>query len=270
MPSDARSGRSPVAEKINREAIVVLGWGRAILMQIAHPLVARAVADHSPFGRGASDYARRAYGTIGAMLRLTFGTDAEAAATAARINAIHARVTGVLQRQAGRFPPGTPYAASDPALLLWVHATLADSLPLAYERFVGPLSPAEKDAYCVEAAEGSALLHLPKRMAPPDVTALDSYTKRMIEDGTIAVTPEARTLADALLRPPLRPASPLFGIARLATLGLLPPPIRDAYGYPWSDRDERKFNRLCGVIRRVRGVAPRFVREWPMARRLGP
>ncbi|MGE0705896.1 MAG: oxygenase MpaB family protein [Vicinamibacterales bacterium] len=263
-----RSGRSPVAEKINREAIVVLGWGRAILLQIAHPLVAQGVAEHSPFGRGASDYARRAYGTIGAMLRLTFGTDAEAAATAARINAIHARVQGTLRHRAGRFPPGTPYAASDPALLLWVHATLVESLPLAYERFVGPLSPAEKDAYCVEAAEGAALLALPRQMAPPNVTALDSYMKEMITGGTIAVTPEARTLADALLRPPLGPASPLFGVARLATLGLLPPAIRDAYGYAWSARDERRFSRLCGAIRRLRGVAPRLVREWPMARRL--
>ncbi len=248
---------------------MVLGWGRAILLQISHPLVAQGVADHSPFGGGPTDYTRRAYGTIGAMLRLTFGTEAEAAATAARINAIHARVNGTLRHQAGSFLPGTGYSASDPTLLLWVHATLVDSLPLAYERFVGPLSSAEKDAYCVEAAEGATMLALPRHMAPPTVTALDSYVKVMIAGGTIAVTPEARTLADALLRPPLGPASPLFGVARLATLGLLPPAIRDAYGYAWSDRDERRFNRLCGAIRRVRGIAPAFVREWPMARRLG-
>jgi uncharacterized protein (DUF2236 family) len=67
-----------VARKINRERVVLLGWGRAILLQIAHPLVAAAVADHSPFGEDLRGYLQRARRTVGAMLRLTFGTDDEA------------------------------------------------------------------------------------------------------------------------------------------------------------------------------------------------
>ena len=40
-----------VAERINGERLVVLGWGIAILLQVAHPLVAAGVAEHSSFTR---------------------------------------------------------------------------------------------------------------------------------------------------------------------------------------------------------------------------
>jgi uncharacterized protein (DUF2236 family) len=263
MASEGAPGPFSVARTINRETVVLLGWGRAILLQLAHPLVAQGVADHSPFGRGAADYARRAYGTVGAMLRLTFGTGAEARRTAAHINAIHARVSGTLHEPAGIFPAGTRYSAHDPELLLWVHATLVESVPMAYETFVRPLHPDEKNRYCVEAAAAAALLDLPEHMAPQTTQALREYMSDMFERGAIQVTPPARQLAQALLWPPLGPASPLFGLARLVTLGLLPPAIRSGYGYGWSDRQERMFRRVCAIIRGTRKMTPPVLREWP-------
>ena len=63
--------------KLHREVVLLAGWGRAILLQIAHPLVAQGVADHSGFA--AERWARmgRLKRTIGAMLALTFGTPEE-------------------------------------------------------------------------------------------------------------------------------------------------------------------------------------------------
>ena len=81
------------------------------------------------------------------MLALTYGTDDEARKAAGRINAIHGEVSGTLGETAGVFSACTTYSASDPDLLAWVHATLVESIPLAYERFVRPLSQAEKDWY---------------------------------------------------------------------------------------------------------------------------
>ena len=106
-----------ISHRVNREAVVVLGWGRAILLQLAHPLVTAGVGAHSGFDAGALAYVRRMRGTIGSMLSLTFGTDAEVRETAGRINAIHRRVHGRLDRAVGRYPAGTPYDATDPALL---------------------------------------------------------------------------------------------------------------------------------------------------------
>jgi uncharacterized protein (DUF2236 family) len=45
-------GPGSVAWRINAESVLLLGGGRALLMQAAHPLVAAGVADHSDFTAG--------------------------------------------------------------------------------------------------------------------------------------------------------------------------------------------------------------------------
>ncbi|HEX2444986.1 MAG TPA: oxygenase MpaB family protein [Vicinamibacterales bacterium] len=260
-----------IAREINREAVVLLGWGRAILMQLAHPLVAAAVADHSDFRGGQTAYLRRAHRTIGAMLALTYGTDDEARKAAGRINAIHGEVSGTLGETAGVYSSCTTYSASDPALLAWVHATLVESIPLAYERFVRPLSQAEKDWYCAETADSAPLFGIPDDRPPRSVRELDRYMKTMIASGEVCVTARARSLAHGLLYPPLMwPARRLFGVARLATIGMVPPDIRRAYGFEWDARRERRFQRTAAIIRRVRPFVPPVLREWPEARRRIP
>jgi len=72
------AGRASVNWKINREVVAVAGWGRAILLQFAHPLVAAGVADHSNFRGSLFASARRFHSTLGAMLSLTFGDEEEA------------------------------------------------------------------------------------------------------------------------------------------------------------------------------------------------
>jgi len=96
---------------------VLLGWGRTILLQFAHPLVAAAVARHSGFDRNLASYVRRTHGTVSAMLALTFGTERDARAAAAWITVLHDRVHGTLRSPMGIFPAGTRYSAHDPELL---------------------------------------------------------------------------------------------------------------------------------------------------------
>jgi len=268
MSGSRNAPSTSMARTINREMVVLLGWGRAILLQIAHPLVAQGVADHSLFGPDPRQYLQRAWRTVGAMLTLTFGTDDEARDVADRINAIHDRIHGTLPASAGIFPAGTPYSARDPELLRWVHATLLDSLPLAYRNFVGSLSEAEHDRYCAEAAASAPLLRLPTGLAQSSAADLRAYMSGMFGSGAIVVTPAARMIADKLLTPHLGPASPLFGIARLATIGQLPPDIRGQYGFAWGHREERQYARATAFIRRTRSLAPAVAREWPAARKL--
>ncbi len=260
-------GVDSITRKVNREIVVVLGWGRAILLQLAHPLVAAGVAQHSEFRRDFIGYLSRTRRTVGAMIALTFGPPAYAKARADGINAIHDRVSGSLERDEGVFPAGTRYSAHDPELLLWVHATLLDSVPLAYERFVGPLTDEEVDRYCVESAEMEIHLGMPRGTLPRDRIELRRYLDRMFAGGTIHVTSTARRLANDLLSPRLGPFDFLFSPARVLTIGLLPPAIRDAYGFSWRQRDEAALDRWVRVIKRVRAWLPRVVREWPQARR---
>jgi uncharacterized protein (DUF2236 family) len=43
---------STISVRINAERLMLLCWGRAILLQMAHPLVAAGIADHSSFREG--------------------------------------------------------------------------------------------------------------------------------------------------------------------------------------------------------------------------
>ncbi|HEY8490612.1 MAG TPA: oxygenase MpaB family protein [Dehalococcoidia bacterium] len=261
------AGPGSVAWKINGEAVVVLGWLRAILLQLAHPLVAAGVADHSTFRAGPLHGVLRFHATLEAMLALTFGTRAEAERAAAAINAIHDRVHGRLGEGTPAFPPGTPYSARDPALLRWVHATLMESLPLAYELYVGPLTPEEKDRYCAEGTALGPLLGIPEGDLPQTAAELQAYLGEMYGSGRIAVTETARTLAAALLAPPAPlPLRPALGLLRLHAAGLLPPAVRRDYGFRWTAADQALLACTAALIRGVTSRLPREIRWWPAAR----
>jgi uncharacterized protein (DUF2236 family) len=256
-----------VARKINRETVVLLGWGRAILLQLAHPLVAAAVADYSRFDKSAGGYVRRVRQTVGGMLTITFGSTADARRAIERINHIHQYVQGVTRHDTGRFPAGTPYTATDPALLRWVHATLIDSMMLAYDELVGPLRPDERDAFCEEAAETARLLGVPDELVPTRAAELTRYLDEMYASGLLSVGSDARSLASGLLSPPLGPAAvPLFRLTRLVTVGFLPADLRDAYGFVWDRRRDRAFRAVVRGIRRMRVLLPARLRVWPGAR----
>ena len=257
-----------VGKRINRETVVLLGWGRAILMQFAHPLIAAAVSDHSRFGDGVRGYLQRSRRTVGAMLQITFGTEDEAREVVRRINAIHDRIHGTLGEAVGGYPAETTYSARDPRLLRWVHATLLDSLPLAHELFVGPLSQEEKDRFCEEAAPMADLLGIDDEVPLRRFDDVQRYVRRMLASGELHVGDRARALSEAVLTPPIGVAgAPLFLPVRLATVGLLPSSIRAAYGFRWDARREWWFRKSAAVIRRTRPFIPSLLREWPAARR---
>ncbi len=260
-----------IAHRVNREAVVVLGWGRAILMQLAHPLVAAGVGAHSRFDAGPLAYIERMRRTIGAMLSLTFGNETEVGRAADGINAIHGRVHGRLERRVGRYAAGTAYDATDPALLKWVHSTLIDSQLRTYALFVGPLTADERDRYCTEAAQLGPRLGVPAEALPDTAARLERYLQAMEQEERLAVGEQARSLAAALLAPPGgRWAAPLLWLGRLTTVGLLPAPIRDRYGLTWRAGDAHRLRSAAAALRAARRIVPPLLREWPAARRNRP
>jgi len=263
-----RSGPGSLSWTINREIIVIAGWGRAILLQLAHPLVAAGIDAHSSFRGSLTSSVRRLWSTIGAMLSLTFGDDEEAIAVAARINVIHDRVSGHLDAPAGVFPAGERYSAHQAELLRWVHATLLDSIPRTYELLIGPLTLAQRDRYCMEAAVMEPLLDIPAGLLPRNTTDLDTYMADILGSGRIAITPRGRALAHAVLFPPRwRLLWPAFRPAQLITIGLLPVAVRDAYGFEWTAREARALSRWTTALKWLRRMTPAFFREWPASRK---
>ncbi|MEO6238097.1 MAG: oxygenase MpaB family protein, partial [Vicinamibacterales bacterium] len=258
-----RVGPDSTTWMINREMVVVAGWGRAILLQLAHPSVAAGVHGHSSFRGSLRSSFRRLHSTVGAMLSLTFGDTERMITAAARVNAIHDRVRG-------HDGVGAAYSAHDPELQRWVHATLLESIPLTYELLVGPLTLRQRDRYCIEGAIMEPLLGMPAGWLPRDSTELDVYMREMLAGGTIVVTATSRALARAVLYPPKwQLAYPAFRTMQLLTIGSLPPSIRQAYGFEWRDREVRAFARWTSLLRTSLRLLPPLAREWPIARHGG-
>lgn len=255
-----RAGPESITWKVNREVIVIASWGRAILLQLAHPAIAAAVHDHSSFRGSLRASFRRMHSTVGAMLSLTFGDTEQMITTAAGINAIHDRVRGCAQGQA--------YSAHDPDLQRWVHATLLESIPLFYELLIGPLTGRERDRYCSEATIMEPLLGMPAGSLPRDSAQLDTYMREMLAGGSIAVTDPSRALARAVLYPPRwQVAWPAFRAVQLLAIGSLPPSIRRSYGFEWYARDVRALARWTSLLRSSVRLLPPLAREWPTSRR---
>lgn len=258
-----------VSHRINAERLVLLGWSRALLLQFAHPLIAAGISDHSGFRDQPMAAVRRLRHTVRSMLALTFGDDAERERALERIRAIHRRVHGRLAADVGPFPAGTPYSAEDPALVLWVHATLVESMPMFYEMLVRPLTPAERDAYCAEAAPVAMALNACPGEVPGSWAALQSYLDRSYASGRITVSAQAGELAAAVLSPPFGPlGAPGTAMNRLLTLGTLPSSVRAQYGFEWPRRDDHALGLVVRGLRTSRFALPDRLAKWKAARRL--
>ena len=257
------SGAFSVTRRVNAERIVVLGWPRAILLQLAHPLVAAGVSEHSSFRQGGFTAVARLHHTIRAMVALTFGDDQARTAALDGIRAIHRRVNGRLPAAAGIFPAGTPYSAEDPDLVLWVHATLLETIPLAYEHLVMPLSADERDAYCEEAAAIAIELGARPNEVPRTWADMNRYLDRMYASGAIVVSAQAREIGVAVLSPPFAAlVAPIAALNRLLTIGLLPDALRREYEFEWSAARARRLTRAIAVLKVLHSILPRRIRLW--------
>lgn len=251
--------------RVNREAVLLLSGPRALLMQIAHPLVAAGVAEHSEFR---SDPLARLRGTLEAMLGMIYGSHEEAQRHAQRVNAIHEHVAGRLSTETAAFERGTAYSALDPALLFWVQATLIDSALTAYECFVAPLGSDEKQRLYEESKSMAPLLRLPISALPSDYPEFRRAVDDTLRGDTLEVTPEARAIADAVLHPGLLHLPRwVWQLGGIVPLGLLPQGLRARYGFAWSRRHELTFRFVSRSLRTLRPLTPELLRTLPRARR---
>jgi uncharacterized protein (DUF2236 family) len=134
-------GPASVTWKIHADPAMVLGGLRALLLQALHPLAMAGVVQHSNYR---SDPWGRLLRTADYVSTVTFGTTEEAQRAAARVRAIHARLSGIEPESR------MPYRVDDPALLLWVHCCEVDSFLCTYLRCGGRLRSSEADTYVAE------------------------------------------------------------------------------------------------------------------------
>ena len=223
---------SVIRRVANSLLIPLFGGGPAVLLQVAHPLVAAGVAAHSDYER---DLWRRLVRTLETFYFIVYGSREEAERAGLRVQTVHARVRGKTSQRLGPFPAGTRYAASDPELQLWVHATLVETALTIQNRFGSRLERAEEEAFYREMALVARLLGLPRAAIPATLSDFRAYFDAMLASRVIVVTEPARDIAAIVLRAPLpAPLRSLRPAHRVATAGLLPRRLRDEYGLAWS------------------------------------
>ena len=239
-----------MVRRVHREYAVRLAGPRTLLLQAAHPVAFAGFFAHT----GALDepYERLAR-TARVMDAIIFGERAEAERLTRRVRAMHRHVRGSLHEPAGRFPAGTPYAADDPVLLLWILAAIVDSSLLVHDKYVRRLSAAERDAYWQDYRVIGTLFGLAEDEMPADIDAFDAYMAGMLASGDLHITPQARELAiQIVMRPPVPlHVRPLLELANQITVGLLPRELRRGYGLSWDPARSVALHGGAEYVRRV-------------------
>lgn len=242
---------------IDKEAAIFLGAGRALLLQLAHPWVAAAIAQHS---RVLGDPIGRFHGTFNLMFTMVFGTTEQAHAAARRLHHRHAHISGRLVEAAGSFAAGSRYRANDVAALRWVHATLIDTALVAHELVRPPLSAEDRERYWDEARLFAAFFGIPQDALPPSWADFVCYNENMWRSDALTVSGEARKIAGAVLSGVgTRLLMPSW--YRALTARLLPARLRDDFALPYGEAESRKTDRALALFRRVYPRMPNWLRH---------
>jgi uncharacterized protein (DUF2236 family) len=264
-PDSGLFGPASVTWTVLREPLLLLGGSRALLMQIAHPLVAQGVVDHS---RYESQPFARLLETSRWVYAFAFGTSSEALAAVEHLRHVHTRVRGRLEETnaTSLIRPSTPYHARSRQLGTWVYATLVQSMLTTHTALIGGLEDSERDRFVREwAAAGEAM---DVRPSPPwtSASSLDRYVNGQVSAGVARPVAAARRIARTILHPPLPwpQLAPVSRLSAIVTTGLLPPRVRAGYGLSFTELDQRAFQLVCGYSRALQRYLPRRARISPM------
>jgi uncharacterized protein (DUF2236 family) len=219
---DGFFGPASVTWRISGDLSGPVAGLRALMIQALHPLAMAGVDQHSDWR---ADPVGRLAATSAYLATITFGERAAAERAAARVRAVHKRVSGTDDQT------GKPYAAGDPALLLFVHAALVDSNLAARELFGTPLTPQDADLYVEEMVVAAELIGVSAELVPDSTAALAAYFSAVRPD--LLCTPAARESMAYLLDPPGldEEVAEIWQDIREATLMALPAWARELYGY---------------------------------------
>jgi uncharacterized protein (DUF2236 family) len=243
--------KGSVVRRVNEEPAIGFGAGRALLLQLAHPSVAQGVEDHSEFKRNPF---KRLQGTLEATYGVAFGSEELAAGIGRRLHWIHT------------FIVGPTYQANTPALLFWVHATLADTALRCNEEYLGPLSPADAATYYEEMQRVAEVFGIDRADQPATLEEFRAYVDEQV--ASLEVTDVAKDLIGFILDPVLPfgahlPFVPLLRLQKLVTLGSLPEPIRAQLDVRWGPAEQARYDRFQRTMQRVFRATPRPLRVAP-------
>ncbi|MGH2903617.1 MAG: oxygenase MpaB family protein [Solirubrobacteraceae bacterium] len=244
---------------------VLIAAGYALLLQVSHPTVGAGVSEHSQFKR---DPWGRLLRTLDYTCTMVYGGPRAAGEMGRRIRSFHGQIKGVR-------PDGQRYHALEPVAYAWVHATLAETIVLAHERFGRPFTGEQRERFWAEWRSLGLLLGIRAGELPADWPGFREYFDEMVER-ELEHTRAVDEVLEAIARPappalpgPFRPA---WSIARpqlghflgVSTVGLLAPSLRQRFGLRWTRADDLELRVLGTALRAATPLMP------PSLRNVGP
>jgi uncharacterized protein (DUF2236 family) len=248
-PGHGFFGPGSVTWHVNRESAVFLGAGRAALLQLAHPWVAGALAQHSNL---LHDAVGRFHSTFRVIYTMLFGTRGQATRASKQLFRLHTGIRGELAS-------GDHYEANEVAALRWVYATLVESAILAYEFALPPLTLSDRERYYAESKRMAALFGISAEALPTDWTAFLHYTAKMFDSPQLCVNAEALALGESVLSGAgtrLRPPH----WYRALTAYWMPVSLRAAFQLDFGPREEQAVHRAARWLPRIYPYIPAALR----------
>ncbi|MEV6059131.1 oxygenase MpaB family protein [Nocardia asteroides] len=258
----ARSGRTEPVEFDIRDYVdgSAAFWGATanVIMQLSLAPVGYGVAEsrvHS--GSIMLHPVKRTRTTLTYLAVALMGTDADRAAYRTAVNGAHKYVHSTADSP-------VKYNAFDRNLQMWVAACLYWGSIDVMSRIYGPTDDEIADTFYEYAHHLGTTLQVPREMWPADRAAFDAYWTENL--AKTSIDPTIKAYFDDLLdlkmvAKPLR--QPYARFHRWFTTGLLPQHLRDEMDLTWSDRDERRLNRLMRTGGRISARMPRVIRNFP-------
>jgi uncharacterized protein (DUF2236 family) len=239
---DGFFGPASVTWRLSGDLAGPIAGLRSLLMQALHPLAMAGVDQHSDWRE---DPVGRLAATSAYVTTVSFGERAAAERVASRVRRIHTRVRGVDP------VTGREYEASDPALLLWVHAALVESTVAVRGLFGTPLSPEDADRYVAEMVVAAELVGVPAGQVPASMAELDGYLASVRPE--LRCTPAAGESMAYLLDPPGldQEIADIWQDIRYGAVVALPDWAREMYGYrvpPLTPGRREEIRQVLGVL----------------------
>lgn len=203
-----------------------MGAGRALLLQTAHPWITAGIDEHSVVRYDPLERGRRTFIHISTMI---YGSMPQVMESANLVHGIHNEIKGKMPYHAGAFALDSDYGANEVSAMIWVSATLWDTLVRMYEDIEGPLTAEEKERFYQETKLFNMLFGIPEDAMPKDWNEFVDYNETMWLSPQLTVTDNARQLKEDLFNPgSILLAFPLW-VQEVATAANLPPTVRDGY-----------------------------------------
>ena len=226
------------------------------MLQLAHPWVAAAIAEHSTTLR---DPIGRFHNTFRVMFTMVFGSLEQALAASRRLHRRHSGIRGSLPEAVGQFAEGSFYEANEIAALRWVYATLVDSALLAYELVLPPLGQSEREQYYDESKTMASLFGISRDCLPLRWLEFKADFDSTCESNLLAVGQGGREMAHQLQRGAgswVRP--PIW--YRALTVHLLPARLREGFEFAYGEREERAAIRAMSWLPKIYRRLPDNIR----------